>query len=132
MEHRYCPRINESLCVSLWHAGEWWGTFPSENISLDGLFIRTSPMDKEDILSLKRNPLVRVCVECLGTRHCMSAFVVHRSARGLGLMLAPPDPVYTRWMLDMLNRQGLQQTPDPAYRNHTKHAPPAMVNGRSW
>jgi len=125
MEHRYHPRVKESLPVSLWHAGKLWGTYSTDNISLEGLFIKTSPMDRQEILSLRRNPLMKICLKHLGVRHCMSAFVVHRSGHGLGLMLAPPDPAYTRWMQEKLNMAG-QQT-----RHDQEHTPslPIASNG---
>jgi hypothetical protein len=132
MEHRYCPRIKETLTVSLWHGGEWWGTYTTENISLDGLFLQISPMDKHEIIRLRRNPLVKICVECLGTRHCMSAFVVHRSGQGLGLMLAPPDPEYTNTVLKLLNQQLQSPTQNVVRHGNREDPPPPSISGSIW
>jgi hypothetical protein len=102
MEHRCCPRIKASLSVSRWHGREWWGTYNTENI-------RSVSADQSDGQARDHQaaaqPAGKVCVECLGTRHCKSAFVVHRAGQGLGLMLAPPEPEYTTTFLRLLNRQ---------------------------
>lgn len=100
MEHRYSPRIRDAVYLGLHHHDRWLGTHPTRDLSADGLFLETGP------ILLRPNDPVVLRIEAVGPHHGLSAFVVHSSPQGIGLMLTEEDPHYARILLEVLRRGG--------------------------
>jgi hypothetical protein len=88
MENRYSTRKPIALDVELHHGHTRFGTFKVRNISLEGMFVETGP------LNLYPGDLIDASLtlrESTG-KHEIRAVVVHHTDEGIGLMFRDYDP----------------------------------------
>ena len=115
MEHRYHPRVKAALPVSLSHHGQHLGVFPTRDLSLGGLFVRSGPLD------LRRNAPISVELLLEGPDPTVEGCVAHGDDDGIGVMLEQPGPRYATAMLGLMGPRS--DLLPGAHANH--HAAPA-------
>lgn len=101
MKHRYSKRHPSLLDVELYDRGRSLGRFKARNISLEGMFVETGPVD------LCTNDLVDVSLTIDHdeiTSHRFKGLIVHHSENGFGLMFRDYNPAFYR-ILRQLPRQ---------------------------
>jgi hypothetical protein len=89
MENRYSTRKTVALDVELHHGRTSFGTFKARNISLEGMFVETGPINLypsdliDATLTFGRKPTAT---------HEVRAVVVHHTDEGIGLMFRDYEP----------------------------------------
>lgn len=89
MENRYTARKRVALDVELHHGRTSFGTFKVRNISLEGMFVETGP------LNLYPSDLIDATLSIgreATDKHDIRAVVVHHTDEGIGLMFRDYDP----------------------------------------
>jgi hypothetical protein len=106
MEHRYSPRVEGALDVELSCRGRHLGRYQTRNISFEGMFLETGPVD------LEPNDFLDLRLKAKGRSHSMRGFVVHRSCDGVGVMVVGEHLGYCRLILDAIDRGALYVPPE--------------------
>jgi len=107
MEHRYSPRVQGALDVEISSRGRRLGGCRTRDVSFDGMFLETGPVD------LQVNDLLTLHLTANGRSHRLRAAVVHRSPAGLGVMLLGASLGYCRLILEAIEA-GTLRVPSPS------------------
>lgn len=89
MENRYTARKPVALDVELHHGRASFGTFKARNISLEGMFVETGPVNlyPSDLIDA-----TLVIGPDPAATHEVRAVVVHHTDEGIGLMFRDYEP----------------------------------------
>ena len=89
MEKRYCKRIPAILDVLLYHNNIPVVSCKTQDIGKDGLFVESGPLayGKDVILKVE----FHTDSEDDNTSHLLPAMIIHKSKKGMGLMLPGGD-----------------------------------------
>ncbi len=99
MEHRYYPRVPIALHVELHHGRRLLGTYTTRDIGLEGLFLKTGPID------LRPSAIVEMQLDLHGRKHRLSGMVAHRSNRGIGVLLDQKNRAVFWAIFDLLKER---------------------------
>jgi hypothetical protein len=108
IERRYSPRVEGSLDVQISCRGERLGRYRTRNACFDGMFLETGQLD------LQPSEILDLSLEANGSSCSISAVVVHRSHRGIGVMLMEDCLAYCRLILDAIDTGTLNVPPESA------------------
>ena len=105
MEHRWCERQPVDLAAVIYHQGYGGVAGTIRNVSTDGLFVSSSAVNAT--MGAVLEVTFSLTVNGTKQRICLSAMVVHRYNKGVGLMLFRPltDELY-QLMLEPSQQRG--------------------------
>jgi hypothetical protein len=115
MEHRYSPRVQGALGVEIFSKGRRLGRCRTRDVSFDGMFLETGPVD------LQVNNLLTLHLRANGRSHRLRAVVVHHSHAGVGVLLRGAGLGYCRLVLEAIEGGTLRVPPASASTPNAAH-----------